>query len=326
MLLVAVANEEAMDRSIIFFMVAVAIGNGGYYALGVSQNLSEAILASKIIYVIGVFAPMSVFAIICNICKVRIPKWANMCMYTLQMVLFLFVCTIGRNTYFYKTVEFHMAPSGSYLTKTYGPMHTVYLITLMLYTIAGAMVGLISLNRKSVVSRTNVYAMVFADALAVGLYLIERVAKLEMELMPICFTILMCIMIVPLIYIYTYSTYTYRRSFEEQLSNRGFIVVSRNLKYMGCNEYGMALFPELAEWEFGKKLPGNGGRFNTFLRQPLLNFSKLNVKNAKRRGTYEYKGEVYQYELSCLCKDGWWIQGYIIQISNITELVKADNG
>jgi hypothetical protein len=94
--------------------------------------------------------------------------------------------------------------------------------------------------------------------------------------------------------------------------------------YMGCSEYAKALFPELADWEIEKKVPGNGGRFNTFLRQDFFSF----VKNAKRGetkiGTYEYKDEIFRYEFGILPDAIRGIKGYYIQVENITDMLRKE--
>ena len=137
MLLFIVAYEKAIDVNLILLIAVVAVGNGGYYALYSSQNLEEAILSNTMSYVIGIFAPTVLFFIICNICHVFVPKIVSSIMYAVQIVIFLTVSTVGKSDIFYKTVEYSTDGGGAYLIKTYGPMHSVFLVFLLLYTTAG---------------------------------------------------------------------------------------------------------------------------------------------------------------------------------------------
>ncbi|MBE5837282.1 histidine kinase N-terminal 7TM domain-containing protein [Butyrivibrio sp.] len=324
MLLFIVAYEKAIDVNLILLIAVVAVGNGGYYALYSSQNLEEAILANTMSYVIGIFAPTVLFLIICNICHVFVPKIVSSILYAVQIVIFLTVSTVGKSDIFYKTVEYSTDGGGAYLIKTYGPMHSVFLVFLLLYTTAGIVVCMYSLSRKTVVSRTNVNIILFMDMLVVGVYLVEKFIHLEFELIPIFLTFSIAVIMVPLIRISVYSVYNNKDIFEDEINSTGYIIFSRKLKYMGCNDYAKVLFPELDKWELEKKIPGNGGRFNTFLRKPLMDYVKENTTKKTPVKTYGYKGQIYRYEIAKLMSSKKWSIGYLIKVHNVTEVIREN--
>ncbi len=313
---------KIVDVNMILLVIIVAIGNGGFYALSRSTCLEEAILANTICYVIGIFAPVTVFYIVCSICRIRIPLIPVIISYLIQTVIYLTVTTVGVNGIFYKTVEFHQGPP-AYLTKTYGPMHTAYIVSMIFYTAAGLVIGLISLERRTIVSGTNVTILVFVNMLMVGVYLVERLTHLKVELMPVAYVISLFVLMIPLLRVYVYSVYNNQDVFAEQIRKTGYIVFNRRLKYMGCSEYAVSLFPELRTWQLEKRIPGSGGRFNTFLRQPLLDYKNAEPSSESVSGTYEYKDEIYNYEIGDLYTTGKRIKGYIIRVTRITEAVKG---
>ena len=315
---------KVVDISMILLIIAVAIGNGGFFALASSQNLQEAILANTISYVIGIFAPIIVFHIICSICRIRIPGALSLTAYIIQMIIYVSLFTVGKTPLFYRTVEFHADPP-AYLTKTYGPMHTAYLISLIFYTLASLITGLVSLERKTVVSRTNVIILVFVNMLGVGVYILERLTHVKTELMPVFYVFAFMVLMVPLLRVYRYSVYNNQDIFRQQISKTGYIVFDMKLRYMGCSEYAVTLFPELSTWELEKKIPGSGGRFNTFLRQPLMKYEKDETGAEVLRSSYEYKSEIYSYEISCLYSSGKRARGYIIQVNCITDAVVGES-
>ena len=61
MLLYLIGYGRSIGIWTVVLTASIAIGNGGYYALATSSNLQEALLANKIAYVIGVFAPITIF-------------------------------------------------------------------------------------------------------------------------------------------------------------------------------------------------------------------------------------------------------------------------
>lgn len=323
MLLFLMGYGKSVNVYTVILTSVIAIGNGGYYALAMSTNLQEALLANKLTYIIAVFAPITIFMNICNICRIVVPKRISTILYSIQIVIYLCACTQGSQyKFFFKDVTFKVGPAGGYLEKVYGPVHTIYLITVLLYTVAGMVVGLYSLNRNTVVSKINVDTVIFIDILSVGVYLLERLIHLKIELMPISFTIAMGIMLIPLTKLSVYSVYNNRNIFEDEQEKTAYIIFTKKLKYMGSNECARNLFPELAEWELEEKIPGNGGRFNTFLRQPLNDYVKSGETVKTDGKTYKYKDLVCKYEIGSLLKSNNTIRGYYIKVSDVTDVVK----
>ena len=322
LLLIIMAYGKAVDMNVLLLNFALTVGNGGFFAMASSKNLDEALLANKLAYVIGVFVPLFVFLIICNICRVNIPRFLCVALYAVQMIIYLTACTMGKYSIFYSTAEYHTGSSGAYLTKTYGPMHTVYIVSMLLYTLAGIVIGVVSLNRKNVVSRNNVYVLLFADSLSVGVYIVERLVHLNFELMPVALVIASIGFMILIVRIYRYSVYNNQNIIEDKLKQTGYIIFNKKLKFMGCNEYATELFPELAGWELEDKIPGNGGRVNTFLRQPLMSYIKQEDREIKTEGTYEYRGEAYRYQMGTLTTAAGGLRGYVIQLSDVTGVLR----
>ena len=162
------------------------------------------------------------------------------------------------------------------------------------------------------------------DMLVVGVYLVEKFIHLEFELIPIFLTFSIAVIMVPLIRISVYSVYNNKDIFEDEINSTGYIIFSRKLKYMGCNDYAKVLFPELDKWELEKKIPGNGGRFNTFLRKPLMDYVKENTTKKTPVKTYGYKGQIYRYEIAKLMSSKKWSIGYLIKVRNVTEVIREN--
>jgi hypothetical protein len=316
LLLFVVAYEKAIDVNIILLMAVVATGNGGYYALTCSHNLEEAILANNMSYVIAIFAPLILFLIICNICHVSIPKIASSIMYGIQIVVYLCACTAGKSDLFYRNVQFYKNGSMAYLVKEYGPLHTLYLVFFILYTVAGIIVAIYSYNRRTVVSHINIDIILFMDLLVVGVYFIERFIFLHIELIPIFLTISIAVILIPLIKISVFSLHSNQNLLEYKLNKIGYIAFDKRLKFMGCNDYAKVLFPELETWELEKKIPAGGGKFNTFLRQPLMKCVESITSKEKAESAYEFRGQKFFYEIMPIYISGQLLIGYMILVSN----------
>ena len=320
-LLWAVAINENMKINQILLIVITAIGDGGYYALASSNGLENAILANKLSYLIGIFSPMLIFFTICEVCKIKIRHWLVVILYTIQMVLYLSVCSIGKYEFFYQTVEFHKGSTGAYLTKTYGPAHSIYIVTLFLYLVACIGVSAYSFRKKNKVSSQDVDILILTSILIVGAYMLERLIHLNVELMPFVFTLGLIAMLIPVTKISTYSIEENQELIQTKMKGTGYIFFSKNLRYMGCNDYAEAFFPELKVWELEKKIPGSGGRFNTFLRQSFMKYVKENQKEPMDGKPFMIKDRCFHFAIRRLQR-GKWHLGYIIELIDVTDFTE----
>ena len=324
MLLYLIGYGRSIGIWTVVLTSSIAIGNGGYYALATSSNLQEALLANKIAYVIGVFAPITIFFSICNLCRITISKRVSTVLFSIQTLIYLSVCTMGtKYTFFYRDAIFHEGSAGAYLEKSYGPMHTVYLLALLGYTAAGLVVSLYFVNKRTIVSRINIDMFIFVDILSVGVYLIERLLHLNIELMPVSFTLSIGLMLIPLTKLSVYSVNNIN-IFADELEKTAYILFSKKLKYMGSNEKAEEYFPELKNWELEEKIPGSGGRFNTFLRQPLNEFVKEGNLEKINGKPYKYKDQICTYEIGILRKASKKNCGYYIKISDVTDVINEN--
>ncbi len=321
-LVLLTAYGRNLDYTVILLAAAVTVSNAGHYCVSVASNPEEAILAVKISYASGMYAPMLTFIIVCTICRIELSELKRLIMAGVQTVLYVGVFTIGKYPYFYRSIDLITGPDGSYLEKTYGPMHTMYLVTMVFYVVASIVAGMISLNRKNTVSRINVEIVLFAEAVTVTVYLVERLFRLRYELMPVAFVVSMVIILIPLVKIYRYSLYHNTSIINDDRVMAGYIILDRRLRYRGCNDPAAELFPELRQWELEEKIPGNGGMFNTFLRQPLMSYVGNEETGDPVTKTFENKGKNYSFEIRTM-KVKNRIKGYYIRISDITGLIRG---
>lgn len=314
----SVAINENMKINQILLIIITVIGNGGYYVLASSTCLETAILANKLTYLIGIFSPMLIFFNICEICKIKLRHFVVVILYTVQMLLYMSVLTIGSGDLFYKTVEFHVGSNGGYLTKTYGPLHSIYLLMFFLYFVMSLWASAYSMKNKNKVSYKNVDILIFMSILIAGTYLIERMLHLKFEFVPFAFTIGLLAILISITKTMQYAVEENRDIIEAKLEGTAYIVFSKKLAYMGCNEYAGTLFPELLEWELEKKILGNGGRFNTFLRQTFMKFVESKQEQPMQGIPFTIKDRTFRYTVKHLYNRKRKV-GYVIELMDVTE-------
>lgn len=264
--------EDNLRPNALLLTLTMVVGDGGYCALYYADNLQTALLANLLTYVIGIFAPMLLLFNVCDICRIKMPYFLKISLCTLQSLLYLSVSTSGHYPLFYKSVEFHKDFFGSYLVKTYGFAHSLYLITVIAYLIAIAILCFNFGNKRNRLSIHNIDMIIVFFFLILGSYMVERIIHLRVELVPFVYTIGTLGILIPIVRYSSFSIDTNMDIMEAELDSNGYVIFTKSLKYMGCNDIAAKAFPEFYEWELEKKIPGNGGRFNTFLRPAFMKF------------------------------------------------------
>lgn len=312
-LLFMITYGEGYSINQILLAAVIVIGNGGYFALSVSENLEHAILCTQLTYTIGLFAPMLLFVNITEIYKVRVPSWLLCCMYAVQFALYLCTATIGKTDIWYKSVEYNRMGDIVYLYKEYGPFHTAYMVTLYLYflLLVVCSAGIIKGRRK--ISSQDATAIFFLEFFTIAVYVAERLVGFRIELFP--FVIILCeiLLLIPITKLNTYSLSGNNELIRKRLEDEGYIFFDRRLRFMGGNQKAFEFFPELSEWALEKKIPGSGGRFNTYLRQPLYRYLEEQNEDLSI-GSFTMKDIRLSYRIGTIRNHSGINQGYIIEL------------
>lgn len=316
-LLYMITRGEGYSVNQILLITVIVIGSGGYYALSVSENLPQALLALQLIYVIGIFAPMMLFVNVCEIYKVSIPGWLLCIMYAVQFCIYGFVLTIGHSDLFYKSAQLNRSGEIVYLTKEYGPMHTAYVVSMYLYFALLILVSSGVIKRRRRISTLDVNAIFFLEFFTIAVYIAERMVGLKIELMPFIFEVAAALLMIPITKLNTFSLTGHNELIRSRLEKEGYIFIDKKLRFMGCNDRAYEFFPELKEWELEKKLPGKGGRFNTYLRQPLYKYIEQEEDDLFS-GTFDLKDEKLIYRIGIIRSRSDQKQGYIIELDKVS--------
>ncbi|MBQ4067863.1 MAG: hypothetical protein IJC76_01295 [Lachnospiraceae bacterium] len=173
----------------LFLFFSVFIVNTGYFALSISKNLQEALLANRIAYLGSVFLPLSMFMIIISVCKIKYKKILPAFLILVSIVVFLIAASPGYLDIYYKEVEFCVINGVGGLKKVYGTWHGIYLFYLFIYF--GIMV--IAIVHTSIKNKleSKIHAIIFAGAVFVNIivWLIEQLVNIEFEILSVSYII-----------------------------------------------------------------------------------------------------------------------------------------
>lgn len=247
-------SDERQSVTQQIMLVVVIIANGGFLAFSGSENLPEAVLATKILYAGACFLPMLYFITVCEVCHINLGRIMSLMMYIIQGILYGFVCTIGYKEWFYKTVELHEEDGIRYLTKSYGIMHIMYPVTMYLYFALTFIVVIRALHKKTSVDARGLFIMLVSFMLGISCYVIERVTGMKLEIMPLAYVILMTGSVIQTYQSNLFTMEENKNIINEQLSQIGFIAFDRRIRYMGCNTYAEKISPEIQNYAVYNKM------------------------------------------------------------------------
>lgn len=233
-------------------LIVVAVSVFGYYLLSISRTLEEALLAQIISYVGSVFLPLFYFFLVSEICHIALSKTVKIVLSLVQAGIYGFVCTIGRNELFYKSVTGHMKNGMVVLEKVYGPFHIPAVGSKYIYLVLSVMIVIYAFVKKKSVDRKNAIAMLVFMALGVTGYAVEKILNFEYSFMPVIFNVLMLAALIPIYDSNIYTVYENKDIINEQLSDVGFLTFDLKKAYKGCNSDMEKIFPELSQYKLGQ--------------------------------------------------------------------------
>lgn len=145
-----------------------------YLLLALSENVREALVINKFLYIGGCFFPLIGLFLVFSICKIHLPKWAQLIFTGYAAIVYTGVLTAGYLPYFYKTVEIEKRAGVTVLVKEYGPFHSLFLIEIILFLFVTIYVLAYGWIKKPNVSRRNLVIMAFMQMFSIFTYFLGR--------------------------------------------------------------------------------------------------------------------------------------------------------
>lgn len=324
LIVVSSGSEHSIHQSILVALMAIA--NGGYLALALSDNLQEAILANKLCYVGGVFMPMVFFLVICEVCGVKIPYMFTLLLYGLQFLLFMIVCTIGYSTVYYKTVEYHLENGVAYLTKTYGPLHVFNPLSMICYILAGTVLVIRGMMQRSRVSFKNMLILISAMGISAFCFGLERFMGWTLELMPAVYVIMITGLTIILYRAQLFLIDSVTDQHLRQFTKVGHVCFNKKMHLMGYSEFAVAIFPDLRKYDLDYALPETSSFFRDKIMLKLL--GQLDGKEmpaSSDSNIIKIKDSFYEFHMDPLyTHKGKW-RGYVLVVADVTDHQKYLN-
>lgn len=288
---------------ITFLFLMLPIANFGFYERSVSRTLEQAVVANKLTYIGGCFAPLMMLFSILYLCKIRLSKVAQTLLYSFTVFIFSMSLTAGLNDWFYKSITMEVINGVTELHKEYGFIHTLFYAMLIAYLITGILALFFALRKRKEISKLTIGLLLLANLFTLIAFFGGKLYK-GATLVPVGYDISLILLLVVSERLVLYNV---DDTVIQTMMKRGDIgVVSFDLKnrFLGCNGVAKKYYPPLARLVVDKRIDENEAELD------LLREWMRELRTNRQLDTYYENGDrIYKVSASYLY-DGSNIRGY----------------
>ncbi len=248
-------KNRKVDNAFVLFSVLLTVNCGGHYMISVSETVESAIWANKIMYVGGCYLPFLVFLIVTRLSNIRVNRCFKYILLGYATVVLGFAMTIGHNKWYYKSVELVHGNGFNYVVKEYGPIHILYPVMMILYSIMLISFIIYAIRKRKEIPTRTVVTMSFICCAVFLTYIIERLIGSEVSYLTVGYVIGMVLLMRYFDRINMYDMSANILSSVEKLQEYGYIVIDSKCRYISANNNVKELFPEVKSWVVDKAIP-----------------------------------------------------------------------
>lgn len=304
------------EKRIIFYLtiigVLMSVSCGGYLALALSTDLSEAILAKKIYYMGGCFIPPVLFFAMCTVCNFKVADWLRNLLYVYSFLVYGVILTIGHNDIYYINIHLGKFGNATTLEYEYGLAHLFFDIILYGYMVVELIILVYSMHKKYAVSRKNLWAFIMLEVVNTILFIVGRYMDSAFEIMPLLYVVDGWI----ILYMHRRATmYSIEDSIISSLGKQdtyGYILFDNHMNYLGCNDIVKELIPEIVKCKVDLPVK-NVPQMDVILKW-------VNDSAVKSDTVFSYEAMEKHYQ--CTIENLWYKEkacGYIIEMQEDTD-------
>ena len=249
--------EKHFDVCITAIFLLIPISNLGFIIRASSETLSQAMLANSIIYMGGCFLPFFLTFSILSLCEFKVRPFLRTSILFVNSLLFFFILTTDTNHLFYSSVSFVKEDGISVLEKTYGPLHTVYYVLIILYMLAAFIALIYSFFKRQHVSRIMLILLVLPEVFTMIGFFGSKFHGLTLELTPYAFVFAQIVYLIISSRMMLYKTSD--MAVETLLENgeNAFVLIDKKYRYLGSNNTARHVLKELDELPIDRRLDKN---------------------------------------------------------------------
>ncbi len=312
--LYAVIWRKRFPVFITCIFILVPISNLGYFMLANAKLVEEAILGIKISYIGGCYANLFLMYTIFTLCNLDIKKWIRLLLFAIITISYGFVLTVGKYGLFYADVTGELVNNHLVLHKTYGIVHTLYYVVIIVYMIIMFATIFYAIRKKKEASKHILRHLLTCEIICVLLFFGGKFLSLKLDLVPLAFLVCQIILLVIIRRLVLYDVTDTAIDAIAMNGKTGFVSLDEKFHYLGSNQLAKEIFPALE-----KLRVDDSALKNSELNEEIVSRIKEYEQNDTKHSFFKnFKDQVFQVDINRLL-DGDSKRGYILYIQDDTK-------
>lgn len=263
------------QKTILMTTFFVAVTAFGYWESLLTDSLGMRMLAQKLIYIGGcnIYYLMLLFCL--QYTRIMLPKkwkWIHWCCMFFNEAIMLSVLFCEYHPFFYKSISFGIKGGIPYLEKEYGFLHSCYIVSVFLYSVAIMAVGVLHWKRERRSVRRKKYGalgLILAIFLPTAFYVMEKLLDLRVYIVPFGLVLAESILIILVYYVKIYDVGDTATEYILKVLQDAIIIFDKKFRYKGSNSRAMELFPKLEAAAFDMEIKEIEPKINEIVQNEL---------------------------------------------------------
>ena len=180
--------------------ISIPVALTGYLGLSLSNDISKALMCNCISYFGNALLLPFLIMTVLDICKIKPHKAFTGIMFSVAAIMLVFSVTPGYLDILYKNPTFAIVNGFPKINKEYGPMHTAYIVYIVVYAVIFVGLAIYALIHKKISSKKYSVLLICIVAVNVLLWLLERLLPYSVEYLSASYVVTEII----LLFIYNY--------------------------------------------------------------------------------------------------------------------------
>ena len=283
-----------------------------YVLLALSQNVREALIIYKFLYIGGCYLPLAGLFLIFSICKIEPPKWVRFIMLAFTTCIYMLVLSAGYSPLFYKSVDIESENGVTVLVKEYGTLHRLFYLEIGIFLIITIIVLAYGWIKKPSVSRKILAIAAFMQVFSIFSFFLGRLITKDIEWMALADLVdeVGFLIIMNSIGLYRVDDMVSSSILAE--GEYGYISLDFKYRYLSATDVAKKFFPEIAKNHVDHVI--EDGKMRQLFEQWIEDYKR---KNVSRFHHYRRGESIYLIRVSDL-NDGRKKRGYLLEISDNT--------
>ena len=283
-----------------------------YVLLALSQNVREALIIYKFLYIGGCYLPLAGLLLIFSICKIEPPKWVRLIMLAFTTFIYMLVLSAGYSPLFYKSVDIESENGVTVLVKEYGPLHRLFYLEIGIFLFITLVVLAYGWIKKPDVSRKNLAIAAFMQVFSIFAFFVGRLITRDIEWMALADLVdeIGFLIIMNSIGLYRVDDMVSSSILAE--GEYGYISLDFKYRYLSATDVAKKFFPEIAKNHVDHVI--EDGKMRQLFEQWIEDYKR---KNVSRFHHYRRGESIYLIRVSDL-NDGKKKRGFLLEISDDT--------